>query len=891
MTRFSSVLTDHLRDMPAQALADVLRTRPDVAAPPLPGLPEHLAVRLADPDRVQAAEECLGRPEAQVLDAAWACAAEIVDSHVPTGGRRGPWPRVESEPVLLARFEDVRALLGATGRKAAADVAFFVDKLALRGLVAAAPEGLRLHPASRGRYAAPLGLDGRVLPMLEALNADEVRVIARNLGAKVTGLSKGPLIELTAALLSDGSRLGALRAAVPEECRESAERMLDALIGTGRWDGYVQYETLRRTPSPRLSPEGLAQWWLRVHGLAFGGGHRHLRMPREVALALRGEDYRAPFTPTAPTLASAPQQMARVTREGAAAAATAVRRVDDVLRTAVEAPVPLLKGSSGVGARELRRLAKTLGCPQTETAFWLHLAVHAGLLSPVGRGLCPTSGYERWRRGTPAARLAALLRSWPTLPALPLLVGPDAPALLSDEAERAGAAGARQALTEVLRALPEGHGVREDELVAAVVWGCPKLFDAPGDEELAELRRRHCEPYARYEADRELESGWGGDDYGDEDYFELNGDDCDCAGCRKAAALFAASPRPADLVAALCAEATLLGVLGHGAPTALGRATGTGIARAAEEVLPPPVGTVRFQADLTATATGVPVHELSDLLESCAHAEARGPATVWRFSADSVRPFLDTDGHAEELLRELTAVGEGGRELPQSLRCLIDDVARRHGHIRAAGAPSCLWSEDQALIAELSANRALASLGLRRIAPTVLLGARPLGEALDLLRAAGYAPVAAAESGSASVTRRPPAREPAADKDDPVEDMAVLDPLRWAHALLAAGDTEPPVWRGRAPHIAQAAPELAARDCARLADAIENGRPVRLQVRGQDSLIALARPVLAMDSYVTTLTPDDTEDYGETYPLSRILRVLPAGDSRKNTDGEGHGHG
>ena len=383
----------------------------------------------------------------------------------------------------------------------------------------------------------------------------------------------------------------------------------------------------------------------------------------------------------------------------------------------------------------------------------------------------------------------------------------------------------------------------------------------------------------------------------DEDYFELNGDDCDCAGCRKAATLFAASPRPVDLIAALYAEATLLGVLGHGAPTALGRATGTRIAQAAEEVLPPPVGTVRFQADLTVTATGVPVHELSDLLESCAHAEARGPATVWRFSADSVRRFLDTGGQAEELLRALTAAGEGGRELPLSLRCLIDDVARRHGHIRAAGAPSCLWSEDQALIAELSANRALASLRLRRIAPTVLLGARPLEEALDHLRAAGYAPVAAAESGSASVTRRPPAGEPAGepavDNDDPVEDMAVLDPLRWAHALLAAGDTEPPVLLGRASHIAQAAPELAAWDCVRLADAIEDGRPVRLQVRGQGSLIALVRPVLAMDSFVSTLTPDGTEDYGELHPLSEILRVLSAGDPRKNTDGEGqeHGHG
>jgi hypothetical protein len=124
-------------------------------------------------------------------------------------------------------------------------VAFFIDKLALRGLVAAVPEGLRLHPASRGRYAAPLGLGGRVLPMLEALNADEVRVIARNLGVKVAGLSKGPLIELTAALLSDGSRLGVLRAAVPEECREPAERMLDALISTGRPVRWPSFRCIR----------------------------------------------------------------------------------------------------------------------------------------------------------------------------------------------------------------------------------------------------------------------------------------------------------------------------------------------------------------------------------------------------------------------------------------------------------------------------------------------------------------------------------------------------------------------------------------------------------------------------------------------------------------------
>jgi hypothetical protein len=74
-------------------------------------------------------------------------------------------------------------------------------------------------------------------------------------------------------------------------------------------------------------------------------------MPPVVALALRGEDFRAPFTPTAPTLASAPRQMARVTREAAASAATAERAA-----YGCRSPGPLLNDSSGVRAGELRRL-------------------------------------------------------------------------------------------------------------------------------------------------------------------------------------------------------------------------------------------------------------------------------------------------------------------------------------------------------------------------------------------------------------------------------------------------------------------------------------------------------------------------------------------------------
>lgn len=209
-------------------------------------------------------------------------------------------------------------------------MAFFVEKLALRGLVAAEPEGLRLHPALRGRYAAALGLGGRVLPMLEALNADEVRVIARNPGAKVIGLCKGPLIELTVALLSDGSRPGPCALPYPQNCREPAEQIRDALIGTGRRDGYAQYETLRRTPSPRRFLEG----W--PSGGCGSAASPRWRSPASADAPCGGSvpacgGLRAPFPPTALTPASAPRQMAR-------GRGRPPRRVDDALPTAVVAP-------------------------------------------------------------------------------------------------------------------------------------------------------------------------------------------------------------------------------------------------------------------------------------------------------------------------------------------------------------------------------------------------------------------------------------------------------------------------------------------------------------------------------------------------------------------------
>ncbi len=76
-------------------------------------------------------------------------------------------------------------------------------------------------------------------------------------------------------------------------------------------------------------------------------------------------------------------------------------------------------------------------------------------------------------------------------------------------------------------------------------------------------------------------------------------------------------------------------------------------------------------------------------------------------------------------------------DLPQPLAYLINDTARGHGRIRIAPAACVIHGEEPALLAELAAHRRLSKLGLRQLAPTVLVSRSPLQKTLDALRAEG----------------------------------------------------------------------------------------------------------------------------------------------------------
>jgi len=215
------------------------------------------------------------------------------------------------------------------------------------------------------------------------------------------------------------------------------------------------------------------------------------------------------------------------------------------------------------------------------------------------------------------------------------------------------------------------------------------------------------------------------------------------------------SPETTRQVENTVAEAQLLGVVALGALTDIGRALladdEPALLAALTQLLPAERTTARFQADMTVVVAGTPSSNLASLLGSIADRESDGNAVVYRITTSSVRRALDAGAGAHELLDRLTEVAEG--TIPQPVRYLVTEVGRSHGRVRVAYAACCIRSDDEALLSEITNARGLADLGLRQIAPTVLISPKPPTETLAALRNAGYAPALEGQTGVAVVER------------------------------------------------------------------------------------------------------------------------------------------
>lgn len=561
-------------------------------------------------------------------------------------------------------------------------------------------EGVARH------WSAPLSLGEPLEHYLNSwsISNDALHALARSLGLPVQGNKRRTITRVIEAL-SDAGRLRALLGSAPQGTAELLERFA--------WKG-----PSLDVDGGRFVTPGTPEKWCADHGLLFRPSWHVAEIPREVAIRLRGPGYHPPFQPVAPEIATIPIDPEEVDHLMTLAAPHVVERCAALLDNTSKTPLPLLK-TGGVGVREVRRVAKETGCDEDETRLLLEICAVARLLAwdePSG-GMIPTERFDRWRLDEGSARLRVLLAAWWRMERSSLRkVDGKYGTVLGDDPAGGTLAEIRRAVLSVLAHLPAGTAFADrDSLITAVHWHAPLL-------DVALLR----------------------------------------------------SSAPAVLD-----EARLLGLLANNALTDLGRALAgltakpggenddavpmvehdPVLAEAATRALASVRRSALFGPDLTAVVTGPPSAELAALLDRTAERESRGAASVWRFTTESVRRALDQGYDADELLDELAAVGT----IPQPLEYLIRDTARRHGEVTVTTVGCVVQAADPALLAEIAAHRRLGRLGLRLLAPTVLVSKAPADRTLAALREVGYSPVPVSDTGEITVHRAKP-EEPAGGK-------------------------------------------------------------------------------------------------------------------------------
>ncbi|MER7403078.1 helicase-associated domain-containing protein [Streptomyces sp. NPDC000070] len=599
------------------------------------------------------------------------------------------------------------AALAPTTRVALAELLGAVDGERARGLDAALqaladhalvwPDGegmLRMVAPLRQAWDAPLGLDAPLRQLLKDTTSDELRRMLGSLGIKSGSTKQQRLADLVGHH-SDRERVTELVARAPVATRKLLERR--ARTAPERSEFIV-------FGAPGIDSE-LGALWALERGLLVQDrrGYGTARMPTEVTLALRGPGWRAPFEPAPPDVPAMPVTPAEVDREATAAAMAFGAHAASVLTVCAASPPARLK-SGGIGARELSRVGKAARCDDIVVRIVFETAYAAGLLARHGDRVSATESYDAWAEQEPAEQFAVLLQAWRTMQLTPGQArdedGKSLPALAGTP-PCGGCLQAREGLLIAAARLPAVQGVKSHaDLGPLVAWHRPLADPLPQDST----------PFAT-----------------------------------------------------VIREAELLGVLARGSLSPIGTALlstrlsarpddgAETLTAACRRLLPAATASARFGADLTAVVTGTPSVRLTTLLNSVADRETGGTASVWRFSPGTVRRALDAGRTPDAIEADLAAVAV--ETLPQPLAYLIHDTARCHGRVRIAPAACVLHGEEPAFLAELAAHRGLTQLGLRHLAPTVLICRTSLDKTLAALRAAGYAPVAEADDGTVRVEK------------------------------------------------------------------------------------------------------------------------------------------
>ncbi|GGK96521.1 hypothetical protein Sme01_34800 [Sphaerisporangium melleum] len=610
-----------------------------------------------------------------------------------------------------------------------------VDELLGLALIFGPESALRLAPGVRDVSESPAGLGPPAVEAFRHHPPERLRELIEAVHLHDAG-GEEPVPARLAALLAEGVIVERLLGDVSPQARAALEE-----LAWGPPAGRLP--NARREVSVATAQSPIEQ--LLARGLLAATGEETVVLPREVALVLRGGRVHRDLRPVAPPLEGAERDRSLADRTAAGQAFSFVRTVEELCEMWGVDPPGILR-AGGVAVRDLRRTAQLLDLPEWTAALVVEVAYAAGLVAasaPVDGEWLPTTGYDGWRVKATEDRWEVLAAAW--------LAGDRVPGMVGERDDR-------DRLLNVLHPELRRPAAAEVRLRTLRVLASAGLGLAPTAASVRE--RLAFEQPRRRGAYRDR------------------------------------------LVDFTLREAEVLGLTGLGVMSGFGRALlpaeassrsgasrpGSAPAELLAPLLPEPVDHVVLQADLTAVAPGPLTSELGRRLALTADVESKGGATVYRFGDASIRRALDAGSSADDLLAMLEK--HSTTPVPQPLRYLVTDVARRHGRIRVGTAGSYVRCDDPSVLDEVMADKRSAPLRLRRLAPTVIASRSSRAMVVDALRALGYSPVAESSEGDVLVTRADAKRTERPPSARPGPGPAGLDPdvVTAAVRAIRAGD-------------------------------------------------------------------------------------------------------
>ncbi|MCW2502615.1 MAG: hypothetical protein JWO79_899 [Actinomycetia bacterium] len=433
-------LAEHLRALPDEELAALLRARPDLAVP-VPIDVSVLASRAQTRMSVARALDHLDLFTLEILDGLRLHEKTSVDALGALAGTGAPEAAVREAVKTLTTLGIV-----------------WPDGDHLR-VTAAADETCSPYPAGLGRPMSALVTTystAQLAPILDALSLPPT--------------SQPEAGALLAEAFGERHRVQHLVNLAPPEAQAVLRKLAE-----GPPLGAVR-EARRSVPAAETDTPVR---WLLAHGLLMALDDDSVELPREVGLVLREANVLGELHPSPPEIPSVKQPDAD--RAGSGQATEVLRLVDAVLEACAADPPGVLR-SGGIGVRDTRRLAKSAGVDEPSLPLLLELARSAGLLDDTGSGdpeWLPTPGYDTWTGETQEVRWAWIARAWLGMTRLPGLIGQRDDkdriiAPLSFDAERVSAPELRRMTLAVLAGLPKNAAAGPQDVLSLLHWRSPR---------------------------------------------------------------------------------------------------------------------------------------------------------------------------------------------------------------------------------------------------------------------------------------------------------------------------------------------------------------------------------------------------------------------------------